>query len=191
MKIILASSSSYRKLLLLKLIPDFETASPEIDESRLENEPFIEMAQRLSYEKAKAIAGRYPNSLIIGSDQVACLDSEQLHKPMNAKAALEQLKKCQGKTALFHTGLCVYNSRTGDKQIAVESYQTTFRSLNDNQLRNYVEKEPAFDCAGGFKMEGLGISLFEKISGDDPNILVGLPLIRLIDMLNSEGVDIL
>jgi len=201
MKIVLASSSPYRKQLLKKLISDFECSSPNIDESHNTNESFIELAKRLAIEKAKAVAANYPNALIIGSDQVACLmpthqtersaETQQLCKPGNAENMLQQLKLCQGKTVFFHTSLCLYNSQNNSLQASVETYETTFRHLNDRQLKSYISKEPAFDCAGGFKMEGLGIALFEKIQGDDPNILVGLPLIKLIDMLNNEGVNIL
>ena len=191
MQIVLASSSSYRKALLEKILPDFEIATPNIDESRHHGESFIAQAQRLAYEKAQALIDSYPNALIIGSDQVACLGSEQLGKPLNAEGTFKQLKRCQGQTVNFHTGLCLFNSATQQFQSAVESYQTKFRALSDVQIKNHISKEPAFDCAGGFKMEGLGIALFEKISGDDPNILVGLPLIRLISMLENEGVAVL
>ena len=201
MKIVLASSSPYRKQLLNKLISDFECISPNIDESHNTNESFIELAKRLAIEKAKAVATDYPNALIIGSDQVACLipenqtekntDAQQLCKPGNAENMFQQLKRCQGKTVYFHTSLCVYNSQNNSFQASVETYETTFRHLNDRQLKSYIKKEPAFDCAGGFKMEGLGIALFEKIQGDDPNILIGLPLIKLIDMLSNEGINIL
>jgi len=191
MKIVLASSSPYRKVLLEKILSNFETASPNIDESRHQDESFIVLAQRLACEKAQTLRNEYPNALIIGSDQVACLGSDQLGKPLNADNTFKQLKRCQGQTVDFHTGICLFNSATQQFQSAVESYQTKFRRLSDGQIKSYISKEPAFDCAGGFKMEGLGIALFEKISGDDPNILVGLPLIRLISMLENEGVAVL
>ena len=200
MKIILASSSPYRKQLLKRLIPDFECISPDINESRKVNEPFTELAKRLAIEKAKAIAIERPDALIIGSDQVACLaptaekeenSTPQLCKPGNANNMFQQLKKCQGKTAYFHTSLCLYNSQNNTFQASVETYETVFRKLSDQQIQQYIHREPAFDCAGGFKMEGLGIALFERIQGDDPNILIGLPLIKLIDMLQQEGINIL
>ena len=190
-KIVLASSSTYRKSLLSKILPDFESASPNIDESRQANEAFPQLAQRLSIEKAKALSVRFPNALIIGSDQVAQIGTKQLSKPENANNCFQQLQSFQGETAYFHTGLCILNSKTGKLQSAVECYQTRFRSLTDQQIRHYITLEPSFDCAGGFKMEGLGIALFEKIQGNDPNILIGLPLIKLIDMLNKEGVAVL
>ena len=191
MKIVLASSSPYRTALLRRVLAEFELDAPHIDESAHPNEPPAELARRLAIAKAQAIASRHPQALIIGSDQVAWLEQEVLGKPQTKAQAITQLAHCQGKTAQFYTGLCLLNSKTGKTQVSVEVYETTFRSLSDQQLANYVEREPAYDCAGGFKMEGLGIALFEKISGDDPNILIGLPLIRLIDMLNNEGISIL
>lgn len=191
MDIVLASSSTYRKALLEKIIQHFKCASPDIDESHLPNENYKEMAERLSIRKAQALAASHPNSLIIGSDQVACLGEQILRKPLNKERNLEQLTLCQGKTAHFYTGLCLLNTKTGKYQSALESYATKFRKLNEQQLINYIEREQAYDCAGGFKMEGLGISLFESIEGKDPNILIGLPLIRLIDMLTKEDVSIL
>jgi septum formation protein len=191
MKIILASSSPYRKQLLGKIINQFTCDSPDIDEPHLPYESFENMAERLSIEKAKALQSKYPNSLIIGSDQVACIKDQILRKPVTKEKNLEQLKICQGKTAYFYTGLCLLNTQTGKYQSSVEHYATRFRSLSDQQLINYIEREKPFNCAGGFKMEGLGISLFEAIEGQDPNILIGLPLIRLIDMLENEGISVL
>lgn len=191
MDIVLASSSPYRKQLLKRIVESFECASPDINESQQASESFEEMAERLSINKAQALAERFPNSLIIGSDQVACIDRQILRKPLNKQTNFEQLKSCQGKTAFFHTGLCLLNTSTGKTQSCVESYQTQFRTLSDTQLINYIEKEQAYNCAGGFKMEGLGIALFDKIQGDDPNILIGLPLIRLISMLSNEGIEVL
>ena len=194
-KILLASSSSYRKLLLRKLIHNFSTESPNIDESRLKDENLITMAERLAKEKSLALANKYPDHLIIGSDQVACItlrkQEKQLTKPITKDLCFEQLKACQGQTVKFYTGLCLLNSRTMHTQTSTAYYETKFRKLSDTQIWNYIEREPALDCAGGFKMEGLGIALFEHIRGDDPNSLIGLPLIRLIDMLQKEGVDIL
>jgi len=188
MNIILASSSTYRKQLLSKIIKDFESVAPNINEAQHKNETFTDLAKRLATEKANAIATEHPHALIIGSDQVACLDSKQLHKPKTRANTIDQLMKCQGKSAYFHTGICLLNSKTQKLQVSVERYETKFRKLSEQQITNYVDREPAFDCAGGFKMEGLGIALFEKISGNDPNILIGLPLIKLIQMLENEGV---
>ena len=191
MNIVLASSSPYRKDLLSKILDNFTCESPNIEEAQIPSESFEEMAERLSFEKAKALESKHPNSLIIGSDQVASIDEQILRKPGNADKNFEQLKLCQGKTAHFYTGLCLLNTRTGKHQSSVEHYATKFRTLSTPQLKNYIEKEKPFNCAGGFKMEGLGISLFEAIEGKDPNILIGLPLIRLIDMLENEGISVL
>jgi septum formation protein len=194
-KILLASSSSYRQLLLGKLIRNFSTDSPNINEIRLKNESFKNMAERLAKEKSLALASKYPDYLIIGSDQVACIQINkqeiQLQKPITKEKCFEQLKICQGQTVKFYTGICLLNTLTLHSQTSTEYYETKFRKLNDTQIWNYIEREPALDCAGGFKMEGLGIALFEHIRGDDPNSLIGLPLIKLIDMLHKEGVDIL
>ena len=184
-------SSTYRKHLLSKIITDYECVSPNIDETRHKNENFSQLAKRLAIEKANAVALKYPNALIIGSDQVACIDSEQLQKPNNRANTINQLMGCQGKSAYFYTGLCVLNSKTNTHQTSVECYETKFRNLSKQQITRYVDQDPAFDCAGGFKMEGLGIALFERISGEDPNILIGLPLIKLIHMLENEGVFVL
>jgi len=191
MKIVLASSSIYRKELLKNIIPNFETCAANIDESRHTQEPFEELASRLAYEKAKAVSRNFPNSLIIGSDQVAHLGTLQLSKPITASNTILQLKECQGKDVHFHTGICLFNSTNNTFQCSVETYRTKFRTLSKEQIERYVEKEPAFDCAGGFKMEGLGIALFERITGEDPNILIGLPMIRLVSMLASEGYHVL
>lgn len=193
--ILLASSSKYRRTLLQKILPNFKTCSPSIDEKQLGNEHFEEMAERLAKEKALALCSAYPDHLIIGSDQVACLSlnqaDTQLTKPLTVDNCFKQLKQCQGKTVHFFTGLCLINSRTMFIQTSVERYETKFRQLNDQQIQHYIEREPALDCAGGFKMEGLGITLFEHIRGDDPNTLIGLPLIQLITMLKNEGVNVL
>lgn len=194
-KILLASSSSYRKELLKRILKDFDFAAPNINEDQLDNESLRAMSERLAKEKALALAEKYPSHLIIGSDQVACLDINnqemQLKKPITAEQCFLQLKQCQGNTVKFYTGLCLLNPATMNTQTSVEYYETKFRKLSDVQILNYIEREPALDCAGGFKMEGLGIALFEHIRGDDPNTLIGLPLIRLIEMFQNEDLDIL
>lgn len=194
-KIILASSSSYRKILLAKIIDNFGCASPNIDESRKNNESLEALSLRLAKEKAQALSEQYPKHLIIGSDQVACLIEDgqetQLNKPLNKENCFKQLKQCQNRTVQFFTSACVLNSATMHIQTNIDYYETKFRSLSDEQIYNYIEREPALDCAGGFKMEGLGIALFEHIRGNDPNSLIGLPLISLIKMLENEGVSIL
>lgn len=191
MKIILASSSAYRRSLLQRILDTFECASPDIDEQAQPDESPENLARRLAETKAKALQVRYPDALIIGSDQVAWLNGEQLHKPGNRANNIDQLMRSQGKTLQFYTGLAVLNSATGKLHSCVELYQTRFRHRSLNEIERYVDREQAFDCAGGFKMEGLGICLFESIEGKDPNTLIGLPLIRLVSMLEQEGVQIL
>lgn len=194
-RIVLASSSEYRKALLSRIVDDFICESPDIDEQRGRNEPMQALAERLAIEKADKLRQKYPQHLIIGSDQVACLniagEEIQLDKPLSKERCIEQLEQCQGKTVKFYTGICLLNSLTGTVQSSVESYQTRFRKLNARQIWHYTEKEPALNCAGGFKMEGLGIALFEYIRGDDPNTLIGLPLIKLVKMLQNEGYEVL
>lgn len=137
-----------------------------------------------------AISGATP-ALVIGSDQVAWLDGEQLHKPGNRQNNIRQLQLCSGKCVTFYTAVALFNASSQTIQCQVVPYKTQFRQLTDEQIHNYVEREKAYDCAGGFKMEGLGIALFEHIRGDDPNSLTGLPMIALVSMLKNEGVDVL
>ena len=187
--ILLASSSTYRRSLLARLRLNFDYASPDIDENPLPNETPYELVSRLSETKARALANTYPSHLIIGSDQVAVLDGEILGKPHNHERAFQQLKAASGKEVSFKTGLCLLNAATDEQQLYVEEYRVQFRELSDEQINLYLSYEQPFDCAGSFKCEGLGIALFEKLSGDDPNTLIGLPLIRLVDMLRSFGID--
>lgn len=191
MNIILASSSPYRKQLLSRILDDFETESPNINEQAHADETPDKLAIRLAQEKAQAIAQHHQDALVIGSDQVAWLDGQQLCKPGNRENNIQQLMSAQGKDLTFYTGLVLINCKTGSIQRSVERYNTQFRSLTEEQISRYVDKEQAFDCAGGFKMEGRGIALFERIYGDDPNTLIGLPIIRLIKMLEQEGIRIL
>lgn len=186
--LVLGSTSPFRKEILTKLGIPFLTASPDIDESPVAEETPEELVKRLSREKAKAVAREFPEHLIIGSDQVAVLEDVILGKPGNLENAQKQLKAASGKTVTFYTGLCLLNSRTGNYQLDVVPFKVVFRQLSDDQINRYLEKEKPFNCAGSFKSEGLGISLFEKLQGDDPNTLIGLPLIRLIQMLGNEGI---
>lgn len=188
-KLLLASSSPYRQQLLQKLQLDFESCAPDIDESRLPNESAYEMVERLAIAKAHKLAGQYPQHLIIGSDQVACLGQEILGKPLEFNRAFTQLSQCRGREVVFLTGLCLHNAATGQTQSSVESYKVKFKDLTDQQITNYLKREEPYDCAGSFKVEGLGISLFDALEGEDPNSLIGLPLIALIRMLNKEGID--
>ncbi len=190
-KIILGSSSIYRKELLQRLHIPFETMNPEIDETPLDHESPEETALRLAEAKARAVASNFPQALIIGSDQAAVLGDLRIGKPLNHSRATEQLRLIQGKEVIFYTALCLFNSATGRLQSRMIPYHLKFRQLTDQQIENYLLKERPYQCAGSAKSEGLGIALIERMSGDDPNALIGLPLIALIDMLIEEGVVII
>ncbi len=185
--IVLASSSPYRRELLQKLGLHFETHQPNINETASPGEPPKQLAQRLSAAKAQAIAHLYPRHLIIGSDQVASLDQQRLHKPGNHQAATEQLTLCSGRSVCFYTGLSLLNTRDNRQQHIIESYTVHFRQLTPEQIDYYLLIDKPYDCAGSFKAEGLGITLFEKLEGNDPNTLIGLPLIALVTLLKNEG----
>ncbi len=189
--IILASSSKYRSQLLEKSGVIFKSHAPDIDEAAQPNEEPASLVKRLALDKAKALAGNYPQHLIIGSDQVACLQTQILTKPGNFANALAQLQACQGHSVTFYTGLCLYNSQTQIQQLTCVTTEVRFRKLSDQQLIHYLHREQPYDCAGSFKVEGLGISLFESINSSDPNALIGLPIIELISMLTKEGIDLL
>ncbi|ALQ50213.1 Maf family protein [Nitrosomonas ureae] len=190
-QIILGSSSIYRKELLQRLQICFETSNPQIDETPLINESPRQTAARLAEAKARAVATIYPQALIIGSDQVAALGDIRLGKPLNHANAVEQLRQTQGKEVVFYTAVCVLNSFTDKLHIRVIPYHVQFRRLSDQQIENYLLKEQPYQCAGSAKSEGLGIALIERMTGDDPSGLIGLPLITLIDMLTIEGVKII
>lgn len=187
-KLILASSSPYRRTLLEKLGLPFECAAPHINEEAFPGESAPELARRLAVEKAQALAGQFPDALIIGSDQVAECQGRQLGKPGTTERAVEQLLYCSGKSVHFHTGLCLQDTQSDTYTSLCEKYTVHFRSLTQNEIERYVSLDKPLDCAGSFKVEGLGIALFEKMEGYDPNILIGLPLIRLIELLKSKGV---
>ncbi len=191
MRIVLASSSPFRRAILEKLGLPFDTLSSETDETRLDGESPEQLVQRLAAAKAKAAAERCDDALIIGSDQVAVIEDEILGKPGSHERAVSQLKKASGKTVRFFTGLCLLNAATGNCQVEVVPFDVVFRKLSDTQIENYLKKEKPYNCAGSFKSEALGICLFEKLQGDDPNTLMGLPLIRLVRMLEQEGVAVI
>ncbi|MEX1199733.1 MAG: nucleoside triphosphate pyrophosphatase [Methylophaga sp.] len=189
--IILGSSSPYRSELLAKLKLPFSTASPNIDESPLLGESPTQLVLRLAENKARKVAESNLSALVIGSDQVAVLDGEILGKPGTAENAVKQLQAASGKTVTFLTGLALYNAANQQMQSIVEPFEVNFRSLSETQIRRYVDLEQPLDCAGSFKSEGLGICLFSELRGSDPNSLIGLPLIRLTDMLAAQGVNVL
>lgn len=189
--LILASSSIYRRELLQRLQIPFNTVSPHIDEAITDGEKPQETALRLSQEKAIKVGTEYPHALIIGCDQVATLNGEQLGKPLNHNNATNQLRAMRGQEVTFHSALCLFNAETGNMQSKVVPYLVKFRNLTDDQIENYLTKEQPYHCAGSAKSEGLGVALIERMIGDDPNALIGLPLIRLITMLQNEGVNII
>mgnify|MGYP003310976369 FL=1 len=196
MSLILASSSPFRKAILDKLGLDFEVVAPEINEDRRVNESPIDLVTRLSKEKAVAVA-KSKTGLIIASDQVATLDNGYkandsiLTKPGSHENAFLQLKKSSGKTVNFLTGLVLMNTKNLNTQVHVEHFKVSFKTLSDNQILKYLSKEDVLNCAGSFKSEGLGIALFTEMVGNDPNSLIGLPTIQLIDMLAKENVHVL
>jgi MAF protein len=189
--LVLASSSPYRRALLEKLGLPFAADNPSIDETPLPGESPDALVQRLALAKATALAVKYPAHLIIGSDQVASLDGEILGKPGNFDNAARQLRVCSGRRVIFLTGLTLLDSRSGNATTVLEPFIVTFRCLSNQQIGNYLEREQPFDCAGSFKAEGLGIALFERMHGDDPNALIGLPLIQLITLLERAGMPVI
>lgn len=190
-QLILGSSSPFRAELLNKLDLSFTQVSPDIDETPAPDETPEQLVQRLASSKALEIAKTHPEALIIGSDQVAVINGDILGKPGNHKNAMAQLKRASGQDVTFLTGLALYNAKNAHMQAVVEPFTVHFRDLSDNQIDFYLKKEQPYQCAGSFKSEGFGISLFSKLVGDDPNTLIGLPLIRLIDMLKHEHIDVL
>lgn len=189
--LILGSSSPYRSELLAKLKLPFTTASPNIDESPLIGESPAQLVLRLAENKARKVAESNLSALVIGSDQVAVLDGDILGKPGTADKAIAQLQAASGKTVTFLTGLALYNAANQQMQSIVEPFEVVFRNLSEQQIRRYIDLEQPLDCAGSFKSEGLGISLFSELRGSDPNSLIGLPLIRLTDMLAAQGIEVL
>ena len=188
-QLILASTSPWRRALLEKLAIPFECAAPEVDESPLPGEAPRHLVLRLAQKKAQSLAHRYPSHLIIGSDQICVLDGEITGKPLTEENARQQLLKARGNIVTFYTGLALYNSATGHLQTEVEPFDVHFRHLSETEIEDYVRKERPLHCAGSFKSEGLGIALFERLEGRDPNTLIGLPLIALCQMLRRENVN--
>jgi len=189
-QIILASSSEFRRALFQRLHLPFTSSAPDIDESHNEQESASDYVRRLSREKALAVAVNNSDAIVIGSDQCAVLDDKILGKPGTHANALKQLRKAQGRTVRFHTGLCVLFQPEGFVEVDDIVFEVDFRQLNDRQLEHYLRIEQPYQCAGSFKSEGYGISLFQRLRGDDPTALIGLPLIRLVQMLEKIGVEV-
>jgi septum formation protein len=191
-KLLLASTSRYRRELLNRLQIPFETISPQVDETRLENESCRDLALRLAIAKARAGAALsgWTEGVVIGSDQVADLDNVALGKPGTRERAREQLLAMRGKQVIFHTALCVHEIN-GDELCAVVPTQVTLRNYSGRAIEAYLDREDALDCAGSAKSEGLGVALIERMTSDDPTALIGLPLIALVGMLSQAGIVVL
>jgi septum formation protein len=189
--LVLASSSVFRKELLSRLNIPFETLAPNVDETPLPLESARDTSMRLAQAKASAVADNYPDALIIGSDQVALLEGQQLGKPHTHDNAVKQLRAMRGKTTHFYTALTLLNGRTGHMQTEVAENLVTLRDLSDAEIEGYLLKEQPYHCAGSAKTEGLGIALISRMGGDDPNALIGLPLILLVEMLRRENIRLL
>ncbi|MDR8524164.1 Maf family protein [Shewanella fidelis] len=190
-QIVLASTSPFRQQLLQKLQLPFICCSPDVDETPLANESPRELVLRLAHSKAAAGLVQHPDSIVIGSDQVAVIDGKIIGKPLNRETAIQQLSSASGKAITFYTGLAVHNGVNAKQEAIVEPFTVHFKALSYTQICNYIDKEQPFYCAGSFKSEGLGIALFERLEGKDPNTLIGLPLISLIELLENQGVSIL
>ena len=190
-ELILGSTSIYRRELLERLKIPFRVEAPDIDETPLENETPQQLVERLSFEKARTVAANNPGSLVIGSDQVAVHDGKIVGKPLTHDKAMQQLREANGKEIVLYTGLSLFKADTGESQTEVIPFHVVFRRLTEEQLENYLHKEQPYHCAGSVKSEGLGIALLERFDGEDPNTLIGLPLIRLIRMLEHFGVSVI
>lgn len=188
-RLLLASTSPYRKMLLEKLQLPFDCAAPEEDETPLPGESAEALVLRLAAAKAQALALAYPEHLIIGSDQVCVIDGNITGKPHTEENARAQLRQASGQAVTFYTGLALYNGRSKQLQALCEPFHVHFRALSETEIAAYVRLEQPLNCAGSFKSEGLGIALFDRLEGRDPNALIGLPLIALLEMLRAEGIN--
>ena len=189
-QIILASSSPYRRQLLERLGLPFQVATPNVDESAQSDETPAAMAERLALAKAHAVARYHQNALVIGADQVAVHAGKIVGKPRDHAQACRQLRQASGNSVTLYTGLALVNSNNGHSQSEVVPFRVLFRQLSEQQIDNYLRREQPYDCAGSVKAEGLGIALLQRLDGDDPSALIGLPLIRLVQMLEHEGVNV-
>jgi MAF protein len=190
MMLVLASSSTYRRTLLERLGVPFTWDASDLDETELPGETPRQLVARLSEGKARVVAARHPDALIIGSDQVSVRDGQIIGKPHTHERAVEQLTAASGKRIEFLTGLCLLNAATGRCRVMVEPFSVVFRELSPGAIERYLRADAPYDCAGSFKLEGRGITLFERLEGRDPNALIGLPLIALVDLLHAEGVEV-
>ncbi len=189
-QIILASSSIYRKELLERLLINFKVVKPDMVEIRLESETAYNTADRLAEEKAKKVYSQFEEAIIIGCDQTAEYNNAQIHKPMDYKKAVSQLKELSGKRVNFHSAICVYYGKRNILQKKVISFDVKYKDLELTEIESYLEKEKPFDCIGSIKSEGLGITLLDEINSSDPTAIIGLPLITLVSMLDKVGIKI-
>lgn len=187
--LILGSTSRYRRELMDRLGLPFEVAAPDVDETPLPGEAPAATALRLAVAKARAVAVRHPEALVIGSDQVADCAGRPVGKPGTRERALIELRRLSGQVVTFHTGVAMVHAPSGRLQSALVPVTSTFRSLRDDEIEAYLDREAPYDCAGGVKSEALGIALFDSIASDDPTALIGLPLIAVCRMLRAEGLD--
>ena len=190
-RLILGSTSVYRRALMQRLRLPFEVVAPQVDESPRRGEAPVAMAQRLALEKAREVAARHPGAVVIGADQVADLAGQAMGKPGNHARAVAQLQALRGQSVTFHTAVAVLRPETGFEQVQVAPVRVRFRALSDADIQRYLVLEQPYDCAGSAKCETLGIALLEAIESDDPTALVGLPLIRICQMLREAGIDVL
>ncbi len=189
--LILGSTSAYRRELLARLHLPFEVAAPDVDETPLAGEAPHALSERLAFAKARAVAVRFPQAVVIGSDQVADLNGLSLGKPGSHDKAVAQLHQMRGQTVVFHTAVAVVCLETGFEQRSLSAVSVKFRDLSDEEIENYLHMEKPYDCAGSAKSEGLGIALLDAINSDDPTALIGLPLIRTCKMLRAAGIELL
>jgi len=190
MNLVLASSSPYRQSLLRQLMVDFTTVVPNVDETPLPGESPSIMVERLSVLKAKTGANSQRNALVIGSDQTAVQNGKIVGKPLDHSHAVQQLVAASGRKTILYTGIALINTNTGNTQSDVVSYEVTFKNLSEEQINKYLEKEQPYNCCGSLRADGLGIALLQSLSGSDPSALIGLPLIRLVEMLKQENFNV-
>ena len=189
--LILASTSSYRKTLMQRLQWPFECVAPLVDETPGDGERPVSLATRLALAKAQAVSRQFPHALVIGSDQVAELHGEPLGKPMSHAVAVQQLQRMSGQEVTFHTAVCVRCENSGFEDVQVAPVHVRFRTLSDPAIEAYLLKDQPYDCAGASKSESLGVALLQRLDSDDPTALIGLPLIRTLQMLRAAGLDVL
>lgn len=187
-RLVLGSTSPFRRALLDRLGLPYQVDAPDTDETPLPGETPAGLVRRLAEAKARAVGGRHADALVIGSDQVAVIDGRVLGKPGDRDNAIAQLTMASGGTVVFHTGLCLLDTASGRAQVDVEPFTVHFRELDRASIERYVDREQPYNCAGSFKSEGYGITLFSALEGRDPNALIGLPLIRLVEMLGEAEI---